>query len=191
MPRMGEEAHNEKVSSAGQSGPILAVPTMAELNLAVLEVARQYIGVREIGGPNRGPEVELFQKAVDGRATSEAWCMAFVQFSIKAVEDMHGIESRLHRSENCLAVWTRTPPELRLAINFPPGPGHIMIWNVPGTERGHAGIIMGRNTEGNFLTVEGNTNDAGSREGDGVYVKTRTPTGSERFRVLGWLRAFA
>ena len=38
----------------------------------------------------------------------------------------------------------------------------------------HIGIALGSpNEDGNVLTCEGNTNGAGSREGDGVYKKTR------------------
>jgi hypothetical protein len=38
----------------------------------------------------------------------------------------------------------------------------------------HIGIAVGYpDTDGNVLTVEGNTNGDGSREGDGVYKKTR------------------
>ena len=41
--------------------------------------AEACVGIREQGGNNKGPLVELMQKTVDGKAQAEAWCMAFVQ----------------------------------------------------------------------------------------------------------------
>jgi hypothetical protein len=38
----------------------------------------------------------------------------------------------------------------------------------------HIGIaVSSPNKDGNVITVEGNTDSAGSREGGGVYLKTR------------------
>lgn len=54
--------------------PEVATKPAAMPNLKLLEEARRWVGVREKGGNNRGPEVEKFQKAVDGRASGEAWC---------------------------------------------------------------------------------------------------------------------
>lgn len=40
---------------------------------------------------------------------------------------------------------------------------------------GHAALGISQNTPRSFNTIEGNTNGAGSREGNGVYLKVRTP----------------
>jgi len=53
----------------------------------LVEEALKWVGTMEKGGDNKGPEVEEFQKAVDGKAQKEPWCMAYVQFCIKKVEE--------------------------------------------------------------------------------------------------------
>ena len=59
-------------------------------------------------------------------------------------------------------------------------PGDIMIFShskVAGKKNwnGHAALVVKQVNPRYFETIEGNTNAAGSREGDGVYKKTRTP----------------
>jgi hypothetical protein len=56
--------------------------------------------------------------------------------------------------------------------------GDIIVFNFS-----HVGIAAGApDVNGNFSTVEGNTNQAGSREGDGVYRKIRNVS-SVRSRI--------
>ena len=38
---------------------------------------------------------------------------------------------------------------------------------------GHAALVVRQLSPNKWQTIEGNTNAAGSREGDGVYLKTR------------------
>lgn len=40
----------------------------------LIDEAKKWIGTTESGADNCGPEVELFQKAVDGKSQGEAWC---------------------------------------------------------------------------------------------------------------------
>ena len=51
-----------------------------------------------------------------------------------------------------------------------------------GATRGHTGIVISPAGAG-FATVEGNTNKAGSRDGDGVYSKSQSWTDP---RTLGF-----
>lgn len=148
----------------------------------LIEEARKWIGVREIGGENRGPEVERFQKAVDGKAQGEPWCMAFVQFCL--MEITRG-PIEIPVSEHCLTVWNRTPIRQRL---FRPVPGSIMIWRFGDTTAGHVGIVT-RSEDDYVWTVEGNTGPGAGvvREGDGVYERVRLRQGSDAMRVVGWV----
>jgi hypothetical protein len=41
--------------------------------------------------------------------------------------------------------------------------------------------------EKTLRTVEGNTNSSGSREGEGVFLKTRKLSGSKTFRIRGYI----
>ena len=48
-------------------------------------------------------------------------------------------------------------------------PGDVLVFRFS-----HTGIYVGPAAPGEIITVEGNTNGSGSREGDGVYQKTRS-----------------
>jgi hypothetical protein len=154
----------------------------------LIEVAQSFIGTREEGGDNRGARVEEFQRAVDGRAEREPWCACFAQFCIMRVEEFLAVRSPVFKSEHCLTVWERSPRELRLEA---PEPGCLMIWQHAGTSSGHVGIVASVG-EGYVDTVEGNTGSGQEveRDGDGVYMRTRTLKGSPKMRVVGWLRVF-
>lgn len=54
--------------------------------------AMSYIGVRELGA-NKGAWVEEFQRAVDDKAISESWCMAFAQYVCGKVCKKLGIKT--------------------------------------------------------------------------------------------------
>ena len=149
----------------------------------LVDEALRWAGTTEEGGDNRGPSVEQFQRAVDGKADGTAWCMAFVQYCLMKIGGSH-----LYKSEHCLTVWNKSPLEAR---TDKPRPGDIVIWRVKGTIMGHTGIVVGFGEPGQMLTVEGNTGVGGEleREGDGVFVKRRAITPlTGRFVVVGFLQ---
>lgn len=165
--------------------------------------AKRWVGLTELGGDNRGQVVEMFQKAVDGKASGEAWCLSFVQFCIKQVDVLwdemtlqtSGMRSRLYPTEHVLTCWNQSPKEHRLTK---PEPGCLILWNHTKdgkpTSLGHAGIVIEVNSDGTCKTVEGNTGDGAGvvREGDGVYKKNRKwdqPAGS--MVVLGFLKVWS
>jgi hypothetical protein len=154
----------------------------------MLDLARFHIGVLEAGGANRGPMVEAFQKAVDGKAQGEPWCMAFMQFLVKKTIEVHGDYSRVFQSESCMAVWLNTGHGQRVAV---PVPGLLVLWQHGVTPLGHVGIIS--EVQGSTMkTVEGNTSQGLGviREGDGVYMRERPFSDVGNMRLLGFLRVF-
>ena len=68
------------------------------------------------------------------------------------------------RSQVILAETAQRDPSLV-------APGSVFFLKT-GSATGHTGIISG-NFNGQFETIEGNTNDAGGREGIGVFRRTR------------------
>jgi hypothetical protein len=49
--------------------------------MTLVEFAKKYVGTKEDPKKdNSGELIVLFQKAVDGKAQGEPWCMAFTQF---------------------------------------------------------------------------------------------------------------
>lgn len=163
----------------------------------LIEIAKGYIGTKEDGGDNKGTQVEEFQKAVDGKAVQESWCLSFVQYCVKKTDkELGGNENKLANTEHVLTLWRNTPKELRLAQ---PEEGSIMCWehykNGVATGLGHCGVVSKVNRNGTVDTVEGNTSDGSGivRNGDGVYARNRSITSSvnSTMKVLGWLKPWA
>lgn len=160
------------------------------LNLELLNEALSWLGTTEDKkiGDNKGTEVELFQRAVDGKAQGEPWCMAFVQFCIQQIETKNKIKCLVYKSEHCMTVFRES--KHKCVKN--PAPGDIVIWRMGNTASGHVGIVNKILGDGWMETVEGNTSDSSKldRNGDGIYLKKRSMTGSENFRVMGFIRPF-
>ena len=150
------------------------------------DLAVSQVGVREVGN-NDGPEVDEYQKAVDGREGNEAWCMAFVQWLVKSTEEKLGVRLvNFKRTEHCLTLWA-SAKKRGTAVQHPE-PGDIMIMQHGGTTNGHTGIVIVANPD-NVRTIEGNTGPGGGREGDGVYYKTRPLFGpKDRLHIVGFVR---
>jgi len=153
-------------------------------NLRLIAYAKQWVGKVKEYGQNRGPDVERFLKQTGG-VPGDPWCMAFLQYLVKVVERDLRVTSRISRSIHVLTCWQQT----HLDYHVDPKPGRLMMWNVPRTTRGHAALV--RTVQGDRIgTIEGNTNERGRREGDGVYERSRSLHGSSTFRVLGFIEPF-
>lgn len=171
-----------------------------DLNLRMLDLAKFHIGVTERGGANRGPIVEKFQRAVDGLAQGEPWCMAFAQYLAIETQAVHGGAIQIFKTESCSLCWIKSPAGSKLVV---PAPGLLAIWKhgeapVEALPPGHVGIVAEVGTD-YMMTVEGNTNlGAGIvREGDGVYLRKRplNPTTLRAdvgaMKLVGFLKVFA
>jgi hypothetical protein len=160
------------------------VTTLAEL---AIEIALSYDGVREIGGNNRGPQVEAFQRSL-GLSPGDPWCAAFVCFCIKSAAKRLGVLPRFQYGGSVNKLWIRNP-DLQMAQ--PVYNGLFLIdhgLSKLGTRIGHTGFCIGPFQANNdsLETMEGNTNAAGSRDGDGCYHKSREA--AEMARGYGYLR---
>ena len=157
----------------------------------LIEIATGELGVHEVGN-NAGARVEEYQKAVDNRAQHESWCMAFVQWCIKQAEQETGIRLDMLRTEHCLTLWNWAKQHRYTHTGLGDEyaqPGDIMIMQHGDTTSGHTGIVTSA-APGVLVvnTIEGNTNRAGSSNGDGVYRKTRTITGPNAgLHILGFI----
>lgn len=147
--------------------------------------ADSQVGVREVG-KNRGRQVEEYQVVAGlGSGGGFAWCAAFVYWCcLRAGFPVCGLPAR----GTCAAVrhWVALA-EARGALVSSPGRGRLFFWlNRDGT--GHLGFCLGPSVLGVFRTIEGNTDgESGSREGDGVYKRTRTVLGLRRHFRWGFI----
>lgn len=146
-------------------------------------VASEYIGTRE-ESRNRGPHLEEFWKATsyqDGAKNREPWCSAFATFCVREA-DRRSPELNLRVPPTFPAVaqwlpWAKrsdtgclvfTPRDVS-AGKYRPEAGDIVVF-LP--RLSHVGIVESFDGE-TVHTIEGNTNEAGSRDGDGVFLKRR------------------
>ncbi len=154
-------------------------PAASGILAAVLDVASKEVGVlEEPPGSNGGRRVEEYQRTV-GVAKGDAWCVAFVFWCFKQAAADLGVMNPMAnecRTGGVLDLWNRARRAAKVktittgAALDNPGvlrPGMVFIIETGGG-RGHTGIVS--RIVGNRLeTIEGNTNDGGSREGIGVF----------------------
>lgn len=160
---------------------------------AIFRLAAQAcVGIREVGGNNRGPMVELIQETI-GKAERESWCMSFVQTCLAYAEFKTGVASTIPVSEHCLTVWNQAPTSL--IVQHLPLAGAIAIWRHGTSSSGHCGIVdsCDRNS---FWAFEGNTeggiNPGGKveRDGGGVYHTHRSLQAAGEMHLMGFLKPF-
>ena len=142
------------------------------------KIAEKWVGITE-KGVNASFSNDVFETMMKkvGWRSGESWCM----YLAKAIhvetfaKDKDKINKVLTGSTQ--VSWQNakkdTSGTYKVVTNGNPQRGDIVIWqHTNDTSKGHAGIVVGRN--GNtFKTIEGNTNNGGSREGDKVLLQTR------------------
>ncbi len=159
----------------GEKTVIVSDKISSKLAKETLNVAISQLGVREKGGANCGPEVEMFLKSV-GLGKGFPWCMAFVYWCFDEAAKNLNMPNPVVKTGGVLHGWTKAGCKKILAKDSKVDyslvkPGHIFIMDFGGG-RGHTGIV--KSMEGGYITtIEGNTNVGRSREGIGVFELRR------------------
>jgi hypothetical protein len=142
-----------------------------------LEVAVTQLGIHEDPGhQNRGKEVEKYLASV-GLGPGYAWCMAFVYWCYKQAATELSVPNFLIRTGGVMHQWNEQQNNRKILVDKvikDPSiiqPGAVFIMD-HGKGTGHTGIVV-RIHNGLIETIEGNTNDEGSREGYEVCRRTR------------------
>lgn len=155
------------VTVAAQDPLLAKLVSVAQLEIGVME---------EPPGSNRGPRVDQYIGAV-GRdpAGKHPWCVAFTFWCFQEAAEP-GKNPHI-KTAGVLDHWNKAGrKEIRRiaakqAVDQPSlvQPGHLFIIDTgPSGGAGHTGIV--ERVEGGLLvTIEGNTNAGGSREGVGVF----------------------
>jgi hypothetical protein len=135
----------------------------------IIEVARRYEAakIREVGGNNRGPAVEEILRRAGG-APGQPWCAATAWTIVDDACKALGIPNPLKRTASVHTLYKSSPAVCRTQT---PAPGMVFCHDAGGG-KGHAGIVIAVDSTG-ISTIEGNTNAAGSIEGNGIYAKHR------------------
>ncbi|HKA19589.1 MAG TPA: peptidoglycan-binding protein [Blastocatellia bacterium] len=153
----------------------------SELVKGAIEFATTQIGVRENPlGSNRGKEVDEYLRAVglNPVGNSFAWCVAFTHFCYLMAAESLDSENPHIKTAGVLDHWNkagRKPGAVRItnanAVADPSlvKPGSLFIIDLGGG-LGHSGMVV-ETANGRLVTIEGNTNDNGSRNGIGVFQR--------------------
>lgn len=181
----------------------MVAPPMPELTKSFTmrdmfcEIARSQVHVTENPpNSNRGLKVEEYLKTTGLVYTksdqSYAWCAAFVTYVGLFVADMYSTDWPLIRSAG---VDTRFSPQWtgffqdatqKHVLRDTPTEGAIfLLWSNRKKRFAHTGICYASAVRG-WRTIEGNTNGGGSREGWGVFDRTRVFTDKDKF-IYWWL----
>ncbi len=136
----------------------------------LLDIAAAEVGVRETA-PNRGQRVDEYHAYI-GRdpKLADSWCAQFCCWVYGHAAEALGTPNPLLPSSSVFRLWLKNSAH---QVHNDPQPGDIFCID-HGNGKGHCGIVTGRGFgEGILTTVEGNTSVTGSRNGDGVYNRTR------------------
>lgn len=152
-----------------------------QLRDKVRQIYTSQLGVRE-KQVNSGPEVEQFLRYVK-LPKGNPWCAAFVCWVYGEADVRNprtGWSPDLFRNDK--VIWTSAEPGTRKRDSRRPQngvpeqqPRTADVFGIYFPEKGriaHVGFVDEWNDPW-LITVEGNTNLSGSREGDGVYRKRR------------------
>ena len=162
----------------------LVVRTSADIE-ATLATAALGFAVDEIGqmedpaGSNRGTKVDQYARTVGLKPESALpWCAAFLYWCFKQAADRDGVMNPVVKTAGVLDHWNKAGTRgirrvLGATAKSSPElvkPGFIFVMDF-GKGAGHTGIVESI-AGGRLTTIEGNTNDGGSREGVGVFRRT-------------------
>lgn len=144
---------------------------------AVIAVAKKDLGVKESPiGSNSGPRVNQMLRTT-GLGPGYYWCAAAVATWGR---DALGATWPLPASADCDVLLAFARKRKILYTSPQSGDVFLLIRSGDPDDAYHTGIVVSVSSNA-VVTVEGNTNGAGSSNGDGVYLKTRPINSLIRF----------
>jgi hypothetical protein len=162
------------------SVPIFKEPDISQpLLFEALRIATSEVGILEIPlGSNRGPRVDEYIRSVglEPNLGSFPWCAAFIYWCFNEAAMNTNQKNPLVKTAGVLDHWKKARSRKLKVItsleakNNPSivKPGHIFIIS-RGSAFGHTGLVK-EVIGGKLVTIEGNTNIGGEREGIGVFL---------------------
>ncbi len=144
----------------------------------VLAYALQHIKShpREVGDENSGPWVRMYTEGNEGKGWP--WCAGFVTFLLRQASTFSSFKMPIKGSSSCdtLAAQAkevgRFVREGDLRSRALPQTACVFLVRRSPTDWIHTGLVRGFESEA-FRTLEGNTNDSGSREGFEAVARVR------------------
>ncbi len=133
----------------------------------------EQLDVREVT-PNSSPDIDKYLHHV-GFDYPVAWCAAFVSWNLfnVGIDNPNTAWSPSFANDKDVIWYSKTGYKSKSIIALS---GDVVTFYYSSLQRvGHVGFYIETDKSGYFITIEGNTNQNGSRTGDGVYLKKRSP----------------
>lgn len=152
---------------------------MSNLVTEIIRIAKGEVGVREIGNTNKGIRVDEYKAATWlNPKKGWPWCAAFVCWVIReALVSSDTKQTKTFKRPRTAGAWDFENWSLaqdKTTWTRKPHRGDILPGDIVVFTFSHIGIaVSAPDKKGRVVTIEGNTDKKGSREGGGVYQKTR------------------
>ena len=158
------------VFRAAGSLPVDEPRWVKEYRNKIVQVAETQLYVRETTGDNDGPEIKIYL-AITGLPEGHPWCAAFTAWVFL---EAGGVAPRSARVVDWFKANVVYKREWRKPVILPRKGMVVGLYYERLGRYGHIAIVaqdeLGSNPR-SCVVISGNTNLAGSREGDGVYRK--------------------
>lgn len=144
----------------------------------LVTVARRFVGIHETSKNRFLGDAKVWESTEypDGHLNREPYCAAFICHVVR-LADMESLSLNFNPRPRSASVrgwrdWVRRPSSGVYVFTDPTQAqaGDIMSM-LPGTS--HIALVVGQAGEERVRTIEANTDAEGSREGDGIWEKTR------------------
>lgn len=163
------------LATATQVVPMYVDPDPIETGVCWVDLAQSMDGTEEVGGNNRGPVVEEIQRST-GNSPGDAWCASFVWY---VMDSCWAAPESDPRRFGWAPSWF--VPAWRIPRDQAKAGDLWGMWDVERNRIAHVGVIVSVSEDGSIVTVEGNTNWRGHRDGQGVHIRLRRPGGLDQF----------
>jgi len=146
---------------------------------AIVQIAAKEVGMKEVGNTNCGVRVNEYKAATWLPATkSWAWCAAFVCWVVREAATLAGVKfTKTFKRPRTAGAWDFENWSLEQDNSTQtkkPHKGDIIAGDIVIFTFSHIGIaVSAPDKDGFVVTIEGNTDGAGSREGGAVLRKKR------------------
>jgi CHAP domain-containing protein len=132
-------------------------------------------------GSNRGPEVDAYIRAtgLDPTTDSFPWCVCFLYWCFGQAAQVKSMTNPLPKTAGVISLWNLGRNSAGHVVRASEAnaqtvkPGMIFLLDTGGG-KGHAGLVVEVSGD-QIVTIEGNTNQGGSREGFGVFRRSSRP----------------
>ena len=150
----------------------------------IIKEADKYVGQKETDGQNRSELIDSINKLMQANLGSP-YCQSGCYYVVDKVCQKNGWINPLPKTPSTQDAWYTSDQKYVKRLG---SKSDIAYWqSTTDSSRGHAGLLREDQILHHFKTIEFNTDSTGSREGGGVWYKSRTITGTDSLSFLGFV----